>query len=65
MNREFLRLRPDSDLVEALPSIAAAGACGLVMDENQLLGLLTSENLTEFLVLRRIGAEGHKEKEEE
>ena len=66
MNRDFLRLHPDADLVEALPSIAAAGACGLVMDEDKLLGMLTSENLTEFLVLRRIGAEGRKlDKEDE
>ena len=65
MNRDFLRLRPDADLVDALPAIAAAGACGLVMDEDRLLGLLTSENLTEFLVLRRIRSEGRKPEEDE
>ena len=65
MNRDFLRLRPDADLIDALPSIAAAGACGLVMDDDKLLGLLTSENLTEFLVLRRIDVKGRKQEEDQ
>ena len=57
MDREFTRLNPEMDLAEALPSLAAAGPCALVMDGDQLLGLLTRENLSEFLVLRRIGME--------
>ena len=56
MNREFPRLDPQMDLVEALPALAAA-PCALVMEGDRLLGLLTRENLSEFLVLRRIGLE--------
>jgi CBS domain-containing protein len=55
MEREFTRLQPDMDLSEALPAIAQAGPCALVMEGDQLLGLLTSENLSEFLLLRRFG----------
>ena len=35
------------------------------MDEDKLIGLITSENLTEFLVLRRIGVEGRKPEEQD
>lgn len=55
MSRDFVRLSPDMDLAEALPLVAQAGSCALVMEEGRLLGLLTSENLTEFLLLRRVG----------
>lgn len=58
MNRDFVRLSPDMDLAEALPSMAMAGSCALVMDSGgRLVGLLTTENLSEFLLLRRIGME--------
>jgi hypothetical protein len=41
-------------LAEALPKLAAPGACALVLDgEGRLLGLLTSENLSEFVLLRQ------------
>jgi predicted transcriptional regulator len=56
MNREFPRLDPQMDLMEALPALAE-GPCALVMEGDRLLGLLTRENLSEFLVLRRIGLE--------
>lgn len=55
MNRDFLRLDPRTDLAEVLPSLARAGACALVMDGDRLLGLLTAENLSEYLLLRRFG----------
>jgi len=55
MNRDFVRLSPDMDLAEALPVMANAGPCALVMDGDRLLGLLTRENLSEFLLLRRFG----------
>jgi hypothetical protein len=45
------------DLAEALPVMAEAGPCALVMDGAELRGLLTTENLSEFLLLRRIGIE--------
>lgn len=55
MDREFTRLAPDADLAEALPSMTQAGSCALVMEDDRLLGLLTTENLSEFLLLRRFG----------
>lgn len=55
MSREFLRLSPDQDLSEAMRALAQAGSCALVMDGDQLVGLLTTENLSEFLLLRRFG----------
>ena len=35
--------------------MAHAGACALVMDGENLVGLLTAENLSEYLLLRRFG----------
>ncbi len=55
MDREFTRLSPDMDLAEALPLMTQAGSCALVMEDDRLVGLLTTENLSEFLVLRRFG----------
>ncbi len=55
MDRDFLRLDPDMDLAEALGVMATAGPCALVMEQDRLLGLLTRENLSEFLLLRRVG----------
>jgi len=54
MDRDFPRLKPDLPLSDALPQVSAA-SCALVMDdEDRLLGLLTSENLSEFILLRQI-----------
>jgi Zn-dependent protease len=55
MEREFRRLPPDQDLAEVLPLMAHGGACALVMQEGRLLGLLTAENLSQFLLLRSVG----------
>lgn len=55
MEREFTRLDPNMDLADALPAIAAAGPCALVMEGERLVGLMTRENLSEFLLLRRFG----------
>jgi predicted transcriptional regulator len=52
MNRDFVRVPPDMDLSEAFQK--TSGASALVMDGNKLLGLLTPENLSEFLLLRQI-----------
>ena len=57
MDREFTSIEPDTDLAEVLPLMAQAGTCALVMDGEKLVGLLTTENLSEFLVLRRFGME--------
>jgi len=57
MDRDFLSIEPGSDLAEVLPLMAQAGRCALVMDDSKLLGLLTADNLMEFLMLRRHGME--------
>ena len=39
-----------------MPKLSSPGAAALVMDDNdRLLGMLTSENLSEFIMLRQIG----------
>jgi Zn-dependent protease len=55
MDRDFERVKTDTDLAEAVSLLADAGHCILVMDGERLLGLLTSENVSEFIVLKRIG----------
>ncbi|MBZ5606133.1 MAG: site-2 protease family protein [Acidobacteriia bacterium] len=57
MDRDFLSIEPGSDLAEILPLMAQAGRCALVMDREKLAGLLTTDNLSEFLLLRRFGME--------
>jgi Zn-dependent protease len=57
MDRDFLALEPEADLAETLPLLARAGRCVLVMNGDRLLGMLTAENLSEFLLLRRFGME--------
>lgn len=57
LEREYLAFDPDMDLAQALPLMTQAGACALVMDGEHLRGLLTNENLSEFLMLRRFGME--------
>lgn len=57
MDRDFLSLEPNVDLAGILPLMAQAGRCALVMDRSNLLGLLTTDNLSEFLLLRRFGME--------
>lgn len=57
MNRDFLSLHPDTDLAKAMPLLSQQGACALVMEDERLLGMLTAENLSQFLLLRRFGME--------
>jgi len=52
MDRNFVSVPPDMDLSEAFEK--TSGASALVMDGEKLLGLLTPENLSEFLLLRKI-----------
>jgi Zn-dependent protease/CBS domain-containing protein len=55
MAREFIRLSPDMPLNEALPLVSGPAACALVMDSSdRLLGMLTSEHLSEFILLRQV-----------
>jgi Zn-dependent protease/CBS domain-containing protein len=54
MDREFTRLSPDVPLTEVLPQLTRSGSCALVMDsEDRLLGMVTAENISEFLLLRQ------------
>ncbi len=55
MDREYTTLSPEMNLAEVLPLMAHSGTCALVMDGQQLKGLLTTENLSQFLLLRRFG----------
>jgi Zn-dependent protease/CBS domain-containing protein len=52
MDRNFVRVPPEMDLSEAFA--LTSGSCALVMDGDNLLGLLTAENFAEFLMLRQI-----------
>jgi len=62
MDRDFPRLSPDMPLAEALPRVSAPGACALVMDaDDKLLGLLTSEHVSQFLLLRQVSMVHPKE----
>jgi Zn-dependent protease/CBS domain-containing protein len=54
MDRDFLRVAPDVLLTGVLPEISGSGVCALVMDGDSLLGLLTAENLSEFILLRQM-----------
>lgn len=55
MDREFSRLSPGAELELAAQMLEPAGGCALVFDDSDTLrGMLTSENLSEFLVLREI-----------
>ncbi len=55
MDREPPHLAPDMDLSEVLPLMAHSGSCALVMEGERLVGLLTAENISEYLLLRRFG----------
>jgi Zn-dependent protease/CBS domain-containing protein len=55
MQRDFVRIDPDMDLAEAMPLLASAGSAALVMRDDELLGMLTTENLTEYILLRQVG----------
>jgi len=54
MDRKFATVKPDMDLADAIP-VLTQSQCALVMEGESLLGLLTRENLSEFLLLRRFG----------
>jgi Zn-dependent protease/CBS domain-containing protein len=56
MERDVVRLEPDLSLTDALPKLSAGGGCALVMDgEDHLVGMLTGEHLSEFILLRQAG----------
>lgn len=54
MDRNFAKVSPDMDLTDAVPLLTGNNTCALVFQDERLVGLLTAENLSEFLVLREI-----------
>jgi len=61
MTREFMRVPPDMPLTEALAKLSTPGACVLVMDgEDRLVGILNSEHLSQFILLRQVSAAQEK-----
>jgi Zn-dependent protease/CBS domain-containing protein len=54
MDRNPHRVSPDSPLSEVLQDLSGTRACALVMDGDKLLGLLTSENVSSFILLRQV-----------
>jgi Zn-dependent protease/CBS domain-containing protein len=54
MDRNFPRISPDVSLTQAFPLLSQT-SCVLVMEQDHLLGLLTRENLSEYMMLRRFG----------
>lgn len=57
MDRQFLRFDPETDLATVLPQMAQSGRCAVVMEQDRIAGLITADNLSEFLMLRRSGLE--------
>ncbi len=61
MDREFKRVTPGTPLSEALPLVSGPGGCALVIDdEGRLQGMLTPENVSEFILLRQASLAPHK-----
>jgi len=54
MDRNPRRVSPDIPLSEVLEDLSAARAPALVMDGEKLVGLLTNENIAEFVLLRQV-----------
>jgi Zn-dependent protease/CBS domain-containing protein len=57
MERNFLSISPSTDLTEVMPLMSQQGSCALVMEDDRLVGMLTTGNLSQFLLLRRFGME--------
>ena len=57
MERDYIRLSPQTDLSDALQRMAERRAPALVMDdEDQLVGMLTPEHLSEFILLKQMSS---------
>jgi len=54
MDRNPLRVSPDTPLSEVLQDISGMRACALVMDGEKLVGLLASEDVSSFILLRQV-----------
>jgi Zn-dependent protease len=59
MNREFLKARPEDGLSDFLRKMQIQPGPALVFDGEKLAGMVTTENLMEFLMIRQIEAETH------
>ncbi|MBW3622983.1 MAG: site-2 protease family protein [Armatimonadetes bacterium] len=54
MNREFTRADPEDDLLDLLHQMQDGSGPALVFEGERLVGMVTSENLMEFLLIRQI-----------
>ena len=55
MDRDFLRFTAETPLSEAVAALAQPGSVALVMDgDDRLVGMLTPEHLSEFVLLRQL-----------
>jgi len=54
MDRNPRRISPDTPLSDVLQDLLGSRSSALVMDGDKLLGLLTSENVSSFLLLRQV-----------
>jgi len=54
MDRNPQRVSPDAPLSEVLQDLSGARASALVMDGDKLVGLLTSENVSSYILLRQL-----------
>ncbi|MGA2134746.1 MAG: site-2 protease family protein [Bryobacteraceae bacterium] len=54
MDRNPKRFSPETPLSEVLSDLSGTRACALVMEGEKLVGLLTSENVSAFVLLRQV-----------
>jgi len=54
MDRNPRRVAPDTPLSDVLQDLSGTRASSLVMDGDKLLGLLTSENVSSYILLRQV-----------
>jgi Zn-dependent protease/CBS domain-containing protein len=54
MDRNPKRFSPETPLSDVLQDLSGTRACALVMDGDKLVGLLTSENVSSFILLRQV-----------
>lgn len=54
MDRNPRRVAPDTLLSDVLQDLSTARECALVMEGEKLVGLLTSENVSSFILLRQV-----------
>ncbi|HLY17417.1 MAG TPA: site-2 protease family protein, partial [Bryobacteraceae bacterium] len=57
MDRNPKRYSPDTPLSDVLADLSGPQACALVMEGEKLVGLLTSENVSSFILLRQVSVQ--------